>query len=471
MGLFRATDPAALADAPFNYAEVGRHRRGRAARGLPHRDVLVGRRLRPGGLRAGRGRGLRLAGRSAASASACARRPGGRARHRRRPHLRGRRGWATSCPAGWSEARTEGDERGFSYGTLAGHPESGEERFTVRLLPDGDVVYEIRVFFRLASRAARLAGPLSLRAAAPGHPAVPRRDRPGRRRAERPPMSPRPPAGRYCTSTDRSRRMGLAADIEAVVAAAVAEGQVPGAAWRVDRGDEVRRRGGGHAHPGAGRRGARRRGLPDLVDDQAGGRRGRPRPGRRRRPRPRRAGRRACCPSSPTGWCSPIPRTPPPAPCRPAGRSPSRPPDVPAGPRAWTSPRPWPSPDDGGARERRAAGRAAGAAGRAAARRVARGCWARCRWPTSPASAGCTTRRPGARRPGGPRRGPAAARGARRAGPRAAGHDRHRLRRAGRRARPARPALDAAGPTRRRRECYDAAGRPVGRAARVPRRR
>jgi CubicO group peptidase (beta-lactamase class C family) len=33
--------------------------------------------------------------------------------------------------------------------------------------------------------------------------------------------------------------MGLAEDVEAVVAVAVAEGQVPGAAWRVDRGDEV----------------------------------------------------------------------------------------------------------------------------------------------------------------------------------------------------------------------------------------
>ena len=32
----------------------------------------------------------------------------------------------------------------------------------MRLTPDGDVVFEIRVFFRLASRAARLAGPLSL---------------------------------------------------------------------------------------------------------------------------------------------------------------------------------------------------------------------------------------------------------------------------------------------------------------------
>ncbi len=33
--------------------------------------------------------------------------------------------------------------------------------------------------------------------------------------------------------------MGLAADVGSVVAAAVAEGQVPGAAWRVDRGGEV----------------------------------------------------------------------------------------------------------------------------------------------------------------------------------------------------------------------------------------
>jgi uncharacterized protein (UPF0548 family) len=59
-------------------------------------------------------------------------------------------------------AQTEGDERGFAYGTLPGHPESGEECFLVRLTPDGDVVYEIRVFFRLASPLARLGGPVSL---------------------------------------------------------------------------------------------------------------------------------------------------------------------------------------------------------------------------------------------------------------------------------------------------------------------
>ena len=59
-------------------------------------------------------------------------------------------------------AKTDGEERGFAYGTLPGHPESGEECFLVRLTPEGDVVYEIRVFFRLASRPARMAGPVSL---------------------------------------------------------------------------------------------------------------------------------------------------------------------------------------------------------------------------------------------------------------------------------------------------------------------
>ncbi|WP_422678085.1 DUF1990 family protein [Blastococcus brunescens] len=55
-----------------------------------------------------------------------------------------------------------GAERGFAYGTLPGHPESGEECFLVRLTPGGEVVYEIRAFFRLASPLARLGGPVSL---------------------------------------------------------------------------------------------------------------------------------------------------------------------------------------------------------------------------------------------------------------------------------------------------------------------
>lgn len=39
-------------------------------------------------------------------------------------------------------------ECGFAYGTLAGHPEIGEERFTVRIDPDGVVRAEIRAFSR-----------------------------------------------------------------------------------------------------------------------------------------------------------------------------------------------------------------------------------------------------------------------------------------------------------------------------------
>jgi CubicO group peptidase (beta-lactamase class C family) len=44
--------------------------------------------------------------------------------------------------------------------------------------------------------------------------------------------------------------MGLSAEVDAVVAAAVADGQVPGAAWRVDRGDEVARGAAGTHTPG-----------------------------------------------------------------------------------------------------------------------------------------------------------------------------------------------------------------------------
>jgi uncharacterized protein (UPF0548 family) len=53
----------------------------------------------------------------------------------------------------------EPDRRGFAYGTLPGHPESGEERFCVRHDPATDAVYaEITAFSRPAlwwSRAGR----------------------------------------------------------------------------------------------------------------------------------------------------------------------------------------------------------------------------------------------------------------------------------------------------------------------------
>jgi uncharacterized protein (UPF0548 family) len=41
--------------------------------------------------------------------------------------------------------------RGFAYGTLAGHPESGEESFMVELADDGSVWFEVRAFSRPSS--------------------------------------------------------------------------------------------------------------------------------------------------------------------------------------------------------------------------------------------------------------------------------------------------------------------------------
>jgi uncharacterized protein (UPF0548 family) len=68
-------------------------------------------------------------------------------------------GYDIPCRVVW--ARTDGDERGFGYGSLPGHPESGEECFVVTLRPDGAVVFTTRVFSRLASPLARLGGPVS----------------------------------------------------------------------------------------------------------------------------------------------------------------------------------------------------------------------------------------------------------------------------------------------------------------------
>ncbi len=161
MGLLRSTDPAALTGVPFTYPEVG----ATGATELPagYHSAAYSAVVGTGradferaaaavlGWRAQRSVGFRVradgpAGRPGTVVVLTAGLP--------------RLGYELPCRVVW--AATDGDERGFSYGTLPGHPESGEERFVVRLLPDGDVVYEIRVFFRLASTAARLAGPLSL---------------------------------------------------------------------------------------------------------------------------------------------------------------------------------------------------------------------------------------------------------------------------------------------------------------------
>jgi uncharacterized protein (UPF0548 family) len=161
MGLFRTADLAALAAVPPTYPGVGTARSGTA----------------PAGFRSVRSTAVVGSGRDAFERAAAAVLDWGAQRGAglrvRASGSAGTPGTVVVLTAGLPRlgydipcrvvrARTDGDERGFAYGTLPGHPESGEECFLVRLTPDGDVVYEIRVFFRLASRAARLAGPVSL---------------------------------------------------------------------------------------------------------------------------------------------------------------------------------------------------------------------------------------------------------------------------------------------------------------------
>lgn len=53
----------------------------------------------------------------------------------------------------------EGDRAGFAYGTLAGHPESGEEAFVVERDFEDVVWFTIRAFSRPATWWSRLGGP------------------------------------------------------------------------------------------------------------------------------------------------------------------------------------------------------------------------------------------------------------------------------------------------------------------------
>jgi uncharacterized protein (UPF0548 family) len=54
----------------------------------------------------------------------------------------------------------EPNRQGFAYGTLPGHPESGEEAFVVERANDDTVRFSITAFSRPASDLAKLAGPL-----------------------------------------------------------------------------------------------------------------------------------------------------------------------------------------------------------------------------------------------------------------------------------------------------------------------
>jgi len=55
----------------------------------------------------------------------------------------------------------EPDSQGFSYGSLPGHPESGEESFLLHRTPGGVTTFTVSAFSRPASRLARLGGPLT----------------------------------------------------------------------------------------------------------------------------------------------------------------------------------------------------------------------------------------------------------------------------------------------------------------------
>jgi uncharacterized protein (UPF0548 family) len=74
-----------------------------------------------------------------------------------------RLGWgplAVRAPVRVVAVVDEPDRRGFAYGTLPGHPESGEESFIVEYAADGVVSLRIVAFARPRSWPARVAGPL-----------------------------------------------------------------------------------------------------------------------------------------------------------------------------------------------------------------------------------------------------------------------------------------------------------------------
>lgn len=62
------------------------------------------------------------------------------------------------CRVVWVVA--EPDRRGFAYGTLPGHPESGEESFVLERHDDGGVLFTIRAFSRPAGLLAKVSGPI-----------------------------------------------------------------------------------------------------------------------------------------------------------------------------------------------------------------------------------------------------------------------------------------------------------------------
>lgn len=73
----------------------------------------------------------------------------------------GRRPIALVAPCRVVYDVTTDRQSGFAYGTLPGHPESGEESFMVTLDDDGRVTFTVRAFSRPATLLAKAGGPLA----------------------------------------------------------------------------------------------------------------------------------------------------------------------------------------------------------------------------------------------------------------------------------------------------------------------
>lgn len=68
---------------------------------------------------------------------------------------------AVVAPARVVHVVDEPRRRGFAYGTLPGHPESGEESFVVEMGPDEAVSFSVTAYSRPGSLLTRLAGPVN----------------------------------------------------------------------------------------------------------------------------------------------------------------------------------------------------------------------------------------------------------------------------------------------------------------------
>lgn len=150
------TDLAALADAPFTYSEVG------ATRGTAPGDAhavraerVVGRgpedfaAVRDAILGYGMQRGAGLRVRASTPAAAV-----GTVLVMTTPLF-----GPIRIPCRVVYVLDEPDRAGFAYGTLPGHPESGEELFSVELRPDGAVVAVVAAFSRPGRWYSRLGSP------------------------------------------------------------------------------------------------------------------------------------------------------------------------------------------------------------------------------------------------------------------------------------------------------------------------